>query len=95
MTDMKRRAALLLEYISRTQVELAGEAAPSPADSKGDDKVNGESPSNGHQPAQQDIPKAPDTNQSEASKDFKEMSCMEMMDTLTRKLVKWQQEYTT
>lgn len=93
MTDMKRRAALLLEYISRTQVELAGEAAPSPADSKGDDKVNGVSPETSHH-AQQDMSKAPETNQAEVLKDFKEMSCMEMMDTLTRKLVKWQQEYT-
>jgi hypothetical protein len=94
MTDMKRRAALLLEYISRTQVELAGEAAPSPTDSKGDDKVDGESSSNSSHQPQPDVPKAPETNQGEGSKDFREMSCMEMMDTLTRKLVKWQQEYT-
>ncbi len=30
---------------------------------------------------------------STADKDFKDLSCMEMMDRLTTRLVKWQQEY--
>lgn len=103
MTDMKRRAAALLDFISRTQVELAGETAPSP-DGKGDEskdaKVNGEPPA--HAATSDDkkqadgiaTPKAEQNGVVSDAKEFKELSCMEMMDSLTRRLVKWQQEYT-
>jgi hypothetical protein len=99
MTDMKRRATALLDFISRTQVELAGETAPSPADSKGEDskeaKVNGDA-SASLAAAQQDGRSAkPQPNGVlSTSKEFTELSCMEMMDSLTRRLVKWQQVYT-
>ncbi|KAK3388934.1 hypothetical protein B0T20DRAFT_89373 [Sordaria brevicollis] len=101
MTDMKRRAAALLDFISRTQVELAGE---SPSD---DDKTNGNSVAppeksslatsvgvtgvNGSTPA---IVTSATSSEGQLEKDFKELSCVEMMDSLTRRLVKWQQEYT-
>ncbi|KAK0749445.1 hypothetical protein B0T18DRAFT_105818 [Schizothecium vesticola] len=94
MTDMKRKAGALLDFISRTQVELAGEAlpetstsspktngVPAPIPGKSTEGAQGPSPStvNGVDPG---------------SKEFKELNCIEMMDTLTRRLVKWQQEYT-
>ncbi|OIW31254.1 hypothetical protein CONLIGDRAFT_307920 [Coniochaeta ligniaria NRRL 30616] len=101
MTDMKRRATALLDFISRTQVELAGETAPSPADSKGDEpKVNGDNsaPSAARiQKKQADgvaTPKPEQNGEVSGTKEFRELSCMEMMDSLTRRLVKWQQEYT-
>lgn len=99
MTDMKRRATALLDFISRTQVELAGETAPSPSDSKGDDnKINGDSTTTVARVKQvngeaQSLAMNGHTGPA-GSKDFKELSCMEMMDSLTRRLVKWQQEYS-
>lgn len=103
MTDMKRRAAALLDFISRTQVELAGETAPSPTDSKGDEppKVNGgtsvPAAAARIEKRQADgvlTPKPEQNGEVSGSTEFKELSCMEMMDSLTRRLVKWQQEYT-
>ncbi|KAB5528973.1 hypothetical protein GE09DRAFT_1177788 [Coniochaeta sp. 2T2.1] len=101
MTDMKRRAAALLDFISRTQVELAGETAPSPTDSKSDEqKVNGDAsahkmPTPPKKPAEGTATPKPEHNgDTSGAKEFKELSCMEMMDSLTRRLVKWQQEYT-
>lgn len=101
MTDMKRRAAALLDFISRTQVELAGE---SPSD---DDKTNGNSvtpqvTSNSEKPSlatgivgvNGSTPSVVMTSEGRLEKDFKELNCVEMMDSLTRRLVKWQQEYT-
>lgn len=80
MTDMKRRAAAILEYISRTQLELAGEAVPSTVNGGGTNA---------------DATKPAETSPNGVKKEFTELSSMEMMDTLTRKLVKWQQEFTT
>ncbi|KAI1453965.1 hypothetical protein F4805DRAFT_340410 [Annulohypoxylon moriforme] len=107
MTDMKRRANNILEYITRTQVELASEPLSEPANESHSNngsngsingipsiRVNGDndkkeesnntnsngSTSNG-------------TNNTLPLKEFKEMSCIEMMDILTRDLVKWQQEF--
>lgn len=104
MTDMKRRAAALLDFISRTQVELAGETASSSTDGKGDEpkdaKVNGDTSAHAatsDDKKQQDgaaTPKTEQNGQVSGEKEFKEFSCMEMMDSLTRRLVKWQQEYT-
>ncbi|KAH7628629.1 hypothetical protein B0T09DRAFT_344269 [Sordaria sp. MPI-SDFR-AT-0083] len=98
MTDMKRRAAALLDFISRTQVELAGE---SPSD---DDKTNGNSVAlpekpvlapSGPNEVNGSTPAAVMTSaDGQLERDFKELSCVEMMDSLTRRLVKWQQEYT-
>jgi len=98
MTDMRRKAAALLDYISRTQVDLAGEALPgnnNNTDTAG--SVNGSStsgsevPQNGASgvPALLLEPAADDGPE----RDFKDLGCMEMMDSLTRRLVKWQQQY--
>ena len=111
MSDMKRRANNILEYISRTQIELASESLPvaskgSPAqqNSVGDNAskpaanvvVNG---NGGSKKTDTTTNVAPLINGSTSTglslQEFKDMSCMEMMDILTRDLVKWQQEFTS
>lgn len=102
MTDMKRRAAALLDFISRTQVELAGESP-----SEDEKTTNGNSVAPPEKPAALAAPRLNGVNgltatsatgmtsaEGQLEKDFKELSCVEMMDSLTRRLVKWQQEYT-
>ncbi|AEO54802.1 hypothetical protein MYCTH_2137349 [Thermothelomyces thermophilus ATCC 42464] len=100
MNDMKRRAAALLDFISRTQLELAGESLSAP----GTASVNG---TNGNSSTAAEKPAAPsegaannppvlalgEGENSAPEKDFNELGCMEMMDSLTRRLVKWQQQY--
>lgn len=96
MADMKRRVAGILDFISRTQLELASESL-SPAAGEATErlirgmadglpmiKVNGE---NGNEP------RPSDGGEVVATKDFKDLSCVEMMDVLTRQLVKWQKEF--
>lgn len=109
MTDMKRRANNILEYITRTQVELASEplSEPVPGSEQNNTVTNGSSNSvpsikvNGDNNKKHDDGKAtPNGSTSNGTnntllslKDFKEMSCIEMMDVLARDLVKWQQEF--
>jgi hypothetical protein len=104
MSDMKRRAAALLDFISRTQLELAGEATP-PEGTAGDgaagsavkSPVNGvvaaDSPVNGEASTSTAVPNGVVEIDKDKNKDFGDLNCMEMMDSLTRRLVKWQQEY--
>ncbi|KAM7186487.1 putative histone deacetylase complex subunit cti6 [Naviculisporaceae sp. PSN 640] len=111
MTDMKRRVAALLDFISRTQVELAGETLPearaAAADilkANNDGITGGESststsssknaPQDGAQAGASPATESAATGAS-AQREFKELNCIEMMDSLTRRLVKWQQEYST
>ncbi|KAF4629802.1 hypothetical protein G7Y89_g8341 [Cudoniella acicularis] len=96
MGDMRKRVAAILEYISRTQLELAGESmSPSTidiaertirgiADGLPMIKVNGDK-SQESKPAE---------NGEEVQRDFKDLTCLEMMDVLTRQLVKWQKEFS-
>ncbi|KAL6852230.1 hypothetical protein J3F83DRAFT_756643 [Trichoderma novae-zelandiae] len=78
MLDMKRRVAAIMDFISRTQVDLAAEATL--------DRSNNSTDLDSH-----------DTTTSPAdtpmSRDFKDLSCIEMMDVLTRDMVKWQNQY--
>lgn len=95
MNDMKRRATALLDFISRTQVELAGESFLTPSEGSGN--ANGTS-ATASEKAQDEIVEpralAPEQNGvGGPEKEFKELGCMEMMDSLTRRLVKWQQQY--
>ncbi|KAK3693966.1 hypothetical protein B0T22DRAFT_57106 [Podospora appendiculata] len=118
MTDMKRRAAALLDFISRTQVELAGETLSETATptmtmaknatatatdhtSKTVDGGGGSSASRSDKSVQKtgtnDVPLLPEAGtpaERANAGDFKDLNCMEMMDSLTRRLVKWQQEYS-
>ncbi|KAI1124022.1 hypothetical protein F5Y10DRAFT_250517 [Nemania abortiva] len=103
MSDMKRRANGILEFITRKQVELVNDplsdstSSPSRAGTEEDSvptvKVNGDGSiaksgagilaTNG---AGSGVPIDP-------AAAFKDMSCVEMMDALTRDLMKWQQEF--
>lgn len=96
MLDMKRRVAAIMDFISRTQVDLATEeiaTQPSNSTSTSDTSPNkdnigpeGQSPANAAEAA-------PAGAAESESKEFKELSCMEMMDVLTRDMVKWQNQY--
>lgn len=98
MTDMRRRVGAIMDFISRTQVDLAAEATPphSGASSTGQQTPQKSSPARTNGVAENQAeatatngvtPKSPD------GKDFKELNCMEMMDVLTRDMVKWQNQY--
>jgi hypothetical protein len=102
MSDMKRRANNILEFITRTQVELANEPLSeknSPRQIAAGDGAGGDVPpmqinGGGSNKAVAVHESRPAANGNSKVKDFKELSCVEMMDALTRDLVKWQQEFT-
>jgi hypothetical protein len=97
MSDMKKRVAAILEFITRTQFEMAGESMSlasgeaaekmirNIADGLPMIKVNGDKTTEGS--------KEVDAKEANANKEFKDLSCLEMMDVLTRQLVKWQKEF--
>ncbi|KAJ5134168.1 Zinc finger PHD-type [Penicillium atrosanguineum] len=98
MNEMKRRVAAILEFISRMQVEMAvaGENSSTPTDSNGD-RTQGLLLKCMVEQIEQSMP-LPSDGESGADdepheKDFKELSSVEMMDVLTRHLLKWQQEF--
>ncbi|PQE33652.1 hypothetical protein CJF32_00008629 [Rutstroemia sp. NJR-2017a WRK4] len=95
MAEMKKRVTAILDFISRTQVELAGESilpngGPAEKLIRGlvEDlpmiKLNG---------ARENDMKKAGSGEGESQKEFKDLSCLEMMDILTRQLVKWQKEF--
>lgn len=97
MSDMKKRVVAILDFITRTQFEMAGETM-SPASGETAEKmirsiadglpmikVNGDNSTEGS--------KEGEAGDSTLHKDFKDLSCLEMMDVLTRQLVKWQKEF--
>lgn len=102
MTDMKRKAHAMLDYISRTQVEMAGEITPPNDESRRPSANSVPQATENGEPAG-DKPPTPETattngdtdNSAELPKDFKELSSVEMMDRLTRDLVKWQKEFAS
>ena len=93
MLDMRRRVAAILEFISRTQVDLAAEGAPSSSSSgpatpqQGDSDAQANGSTGDAAQVNGDFPAV------SGSKGFKELSCMEMMDVLTRDMVKWQNQF--
>lgn len=104
MNDMRRRVAAILEFISRMQVEMAatGDQVTPPngngqriPDSSLVAAVLQNAVVNG------DVQTASGTESTETSQEsglpkervFKDLSSLEMMDELTRGLLKWQQEY--
>ncbi|CAJ2504023.1 Uu.00g114170.m01.CDS01 [Anthostomella pinea] len=109
MSDMKRRANGILEYISRTQVELASEplaeSAPDLAQGSTHDgsgsggafsqtKVNGNGSTTTKKVAKDiSVSNEITSNGIVLPKDFKELSCVEMMDILARDVLKWQNEF--
>ncbi|EED17509.1 transcriptional regulator (Cti6), putative [Talaromyces stipitatus ATCC 10500] len=108
MNEMKRRVAAILDFISRMQVEMAasGETVTPPDNNttnsnrtplvKGvQDQLSSlltSTNSEGVSVASSAGSAADDTSK-EKEKDFKDLTSIEMMDVLTRHLLKWQQEY--
>jgi hypothetical protein len=100
MNEMKRRVAAILEFISRMQVEMAVAGENSTPTGNGNGNGNGDRTQGlilksmveqiEHTmpvPSDESAPGEP------YEKDFKELSSVEMMDVLTRHLLKWQQEF--
>lgn len=96
MTDMRRKAHAMLDYISRTQVEMAGEITP-PNDEtrRPSDNTVSQPTQNGRSASEKppDMINGEPSSSMDAAKDFKDLSSVEMMDRLTRDLVKWQKEF--
>ncbi|KAF7955721.1 hypothetical protein EAE96_004645 [Botrytis aclada] len=94
MAEMRKRATNILDFISRTQIELAADPSILPSGSGAEKSIRGLveetlpmiqlNGANGKQVAR---------GESETPKEFKDLTCLEMMDILTRQLVKWQKEY--
>lgn len=96
MVDLKRRVTGILDFITRTQVEMAED--PSPFKNEAGSalikdivdgvsdlvKVNGSGITNGGKTAD---------GQEIKEKEFKDLTCVEMMDVLTRELMKWKEEF--
>lgn len=104
MNDMRRRVAAILEFISRMQVEMAAtgdqETTPNGVDSSAQRMPNSSVVAAVLQNAvvNGDIQITSSTDTSQESgpskgRDFKDLNSLEMMDELTRGLLKWQQEY--
>lgn len=104
LTELKRRSAAFLEFIAKTQIELASEdlsesrqpdadqAQQSDRGSPPQIQLNGSS-SSGAWNAEEERPRS-SSSQSD-TKPFKALSCVEMMDLLTRDLVKWQNRHSS
>ena len=94
MNEMKRRVAGILEYISHTQVEMAG---VDPNSSTKTSTSTNSPPSDSNAASGADLAKVT----SNAMRDlevidkvaYDSLTAQEMMDVLTRHLIKWQQEY--
>lgn len=100
MSDMRKRVSAILEFISRTQLEMAGGMGPvSPASAQRADKAVralADSLQGDDMPTirvNEDTVDDAKDGEATPTKDFKELSCVEMMDVLTRQLVKWQKEF--
>jgi hypothetical protein len=109
MNEMKRRVAAILEFISRMQVEMAVASENSLTPTGNGDRSQGlllksmvdqldsamaSTISDGGESMPALTDGDGDTAPASAhEKDFKDLSSVEMMDVLTRHLLKWQQEY--
>lgn len=105
MNEMKRRVAAILEFISRMQVEMAVSSENSSSPTGNGDRTQGlmlkgmvDRIDQAMQPAASDGGESAPTsvsmeNGDTQEKDFKDLSSVEMMDVLTRHLLKWQQEF--
>lgn len=101
MTDLKRKAHAMLDYISRTQVEMAGEITPPNHESpKPGESAVSQVMENGTSSVERKPPDSTPNGESstpgtsvDTKKDFKDMSSMEMMARLSTDLIKWQKEF--
>lgn len=100
MNDMKRRAAALLEFISHTQVEMAAHSEfmnsqssnPTPPDSGA--SSNGKD-LEGSSAMLSKLLEGQGMLNEEDGEDFSRLSSVEMMEVLTRRLMRWQAEYAS
>lgn len=101
LNDMKRRVAGILEFISHTQVEIAG-INVSPRTTKTSTSTNTPPDSHNIHNRQNgknnvDIAKATDKAMSDLEgiddEAFAALTSIEMMEVLTRRLMRWQTEY--
>ena len=93
MLDMKRRVGAIMDFITRTQLDLAAEAAANGSGSSDDSAPKGDVPQTGQGP--ENPADGGDASQEcVGDKDFGDMTCVGMMDVLTRDMVKWQNTYT-
>lgn len=96
MLDMKRRVGAIMDFISRTQVDLAAEGSISsnsnPTSGEGSPQKTPSAQLNGE--AETATEGGGQNGMAPTDKDFKDLNCMEMMDVLTRDMVKWQNQYT-
>lgn len=92
MPDMKRRVGAIMDFISRTQVDLAAEGSITPSSNttsgEGSPRKTPSAQING------EAEKAAEDVNIISEGDFKNLDCMQMMDVLTRDMVKWQNQYT-
>lgn len=103
MNDMKRRVAGILEFISHTQVEMAGVGPASTT--KSSTSTNTPPESNG---SRSEVPGNNSKHDGDSEKTinaaladldgineqaFAALSSVAMMEVLTRRLMKWQAEY--
>lgn len=99
MTDLKRKAHAMLDYISRTQVEMAGETtppgheSPKPGDGAVPQVAENVASSVERRPTGSTTSGESSTAGADVKKDFKDMSSMEMMARLSTDLIKWQKEF--
>ena len=103
MNDMKRRVAGILEFISHTQVEMAG-ARPR-STTKSSTSTNTPPESNGNRSGVPGSSSKTDTDNGKMvdaaladldgvnEQAFAALSSAAMMEVLTRRLMKWQAEY--
>lgn len=100
MNEMKRRVAAILEFISRMQVEMAVASENSSTPIGNGDQAQGlllksmvDQIDNLMPSTTSDGGESAPTDGGDMEKSFKDLSSVEMMDVLTRHLLKWQQEY--
>ncbi|OLN96347.1 putative histone deacetylase complex subunit cti6 [Colletotrichum chlorophyti] len=105
MNDMKKRVTAFLDFISKTQVELAGEAMPGSRSSQSSSQQESPRATAAPEPPKAGVNGAINTESkpltatngptdgSREAKDFKSLNCVEMMDVLTRDLLRWQNQY--
>jgi hypothetical protein len=100
MLDMKRRVAAIMDFISRTQIDLATEEiaasssnSTSASASDSPTKKDLPGPENGVTVGDDESRSLGATADEAQDKEFKNLNCMEMMDVLTRDMVKWQNQY--
>ncbi|KAL2868513.1 putative transcriptional regulator (Cti6) [Aspergillus lucknowensis] len=105
MNEMKRRVAAILEFISRMQVEMAVAGENTTPPENGDQSngavllkavaelQEGTLSNNIEERSAENTDAGAGSAELPVEKDFKDLSSLEMMDVLTRNLLKWQQEY--